>query len=150
MLSVGRPEARRFGPLYDDFAARVRTFGVEIESRWVAEVRAGGRYSDAHVREREAASLRGALPPRRHAIAVTPEGTPATTEQFAKRLTGWSTPVAVFLIGGPLGLDPAFVAEAEATLSLSKMTFPHDLARVMLAEQIYRAVTLLRRVPYHK
>lgn len=150
MLSVGRPEARRFGPLYDDFAARVRAFGIEIESRWVAEVRSGGRYSDAHVREREAAALRGALPPRRHAIAVTPDGTPATTEQFAKRLTTWSTPVAAFLIGGPLGLGPALVAEAEATLSLSKMTFPHELARVMLAEQIYRAATLLRRVPYHK
>ena len=55
-----------------------------------------------------------------------------------------------FVLGGPLGLEPAFRKTADGTLSLSPMTLPHELARVVLAEQIYRAVTILRGVPYHK
>jgi len=69
---------------------------------------------------------------------------------FSHRLESWSEPLAAFVLGGPLGLDPAFPKPNDVTLSLSPMTLPHELARVVLAEQIYRAVTLLRGVPYHK
>jgi 23S rRNA (pseudouridine1915-N3)-methyltransferase len=73
-----------------------------------------------------------------------------TTEAFARRLQSWSVPAAAFVVGGPLGLDREFVQAANAAVSLSAMTLPHELARVVLAEQIYRAVTILRGVPYHK
>ena len=150
MLAVGRPERGRFGPMFDDYAERVRRFGVAFDARWVPEVRPDGRYSDAHVREREARALLEALPERCHVIALSPDGGPLTTDAFTRRLEHWSQPLAVFVLGGPLGLDPAFRRTADAALSLSPMTLPHELARVMLAEQIYRAVTILRGVPYHK
>ena len=150
VLAVGRPDRERFGPLFDDYAERIRRFGLAFEARWVPEVRPGGRFSDAHVREREARTLQEALPERCHVIALSPDGRSLTTESFTRRLEQWSQPLAAFVVGGPLGLDPAFRKTAGIVLSLSPMTFPHELARVMLAEQIYRAVTILRGVPYHK
>lgn len=54
------------------------------------------------------------------------------------------------VIGGPLGISPNLLKEANTTLSLSKMTFPHDLARLMILEQLYRAFTILKGEPYHK
>jgi 23S rRNA (pseudouridine1915-N3)-methyltransferase len=150
VLAVGRPDRERFGPIFDDYAERIRRFGLSFEARWVPEVRPGGRFSDPHVREREARALRDALPERCNVIALSPEGTSFTTDAFTRRLESWSSPLAAFVLGGPLGLDPAFRKPTEATLSLSVMTLPHELARLVLAEQIYRAVTLLRGVPYHK
>ena len=150
MLAVGRPERARFGPIFDDYAERVRRFGVPFDARWVPQVRAGGRFSDAHVREREARTLREALPERCRVVALSPEGRSIPTDAFADRLRNWSEPLVAFVLGGPLGLDPAFRKTADATLSLSPMTLPHELARVVLAEQIYRAVTILHGVPYHK
>lgn len=57
---------------------------------------------------------------------------------------------AWMVIGGPSGLSPKLIERAYAVLSLSRMTFPHDLARLMIAEQLYRAFTILRNEPYHK
>ena len=150
VLAVGRPERVRFGPLFDQYAERIRRFGLAFDARWVPEVRPDGRFSDAHVREREARNLREALPERCSVIALSPEGRSMSTEAFTRRFERWSQPVAAFVIGGPLGLDPAFRKTADAVLSLSPMTLPHELARLVLAEQIYRAVTILRGVPYHK
>jgi 23S rRNA (pseudouridine1915-N3)-methyltransferase len=150
VLAVGRPERGRFGPLFTDYAERIRRFGVGFEVRWVAEVASGGRFSDAHVREREARLLRAALPKRCTVIALSPSGRAFTSDAFSRRLELWSQPLGVFVLGGPLGLDPAFEQDADAALSLSPMTLPHELARVVLAEQLYRAITILRGAPYHK
>jgi 23S rRNA (pseudouridine1915-N3)-methyltransferase len=136
--------------MFDDYAERVRRFGLTFESRFVPEVRPGGRFSDAHVREREARNLRAALPERCNVIALSPEGRAMTTDVFTRRLERWAQPLAAFVIGGPLGLDSAFRKTADTVLSLSPMTLPHELARVVIVEQIYRAVTILRGVPYHK
>jgi 23S rRNA (pseudouridine1915-N3)-methyltransferase len=150
VLAVGRPERGRFGPIFDDYAERIRRFGVTVDARFVPEVSPGGRFTDSHVREREARMLHDALPERCNVIALSPDGTPLTTESFTRRLETWSRPLAAFVVGGPLGLDPAFRQTADAAVSLSPMTLPHEMARVVLVEQLYRALTLLRGVPYHK
>lgn len=150
VLSVGRPERAAFGPIFDGYAGRVRKLGVEFEAKCVPEVRAGGRFSDAHVREREGRSIAAAVPERSFTIVLTPEGAMLDSGAFAKRLETWARRSACFVVGGPLGLDPALVDRADARLSLTPMTLPHELARVVLAEQIYRAVTILKRIPYHK
>jgi 23S rRNA (pseudouridine1915-N3)-methyltransferase len=150
VLSVGRPDRNPFGAIAEDYASRIRRFGVGFEARFVPEVEPGGRYADDHVREREARALSEALPKRARVIALDPAGVALSSEAFASRLEGWSSPLAVFVVGGPLGLDPAFRAKADATVSLSAMTLPHDLARLVAFEQIYRGLTILRGVPYHK
>ena len=150
MIAVGRPDRGACGRLFDDYAGRIRKLGVPFDARFVPDVKPGGRFSDAHVMEREARALREALPERCHVIALSPAGRTMTTEGFAKGFERWSHPLAAFVLGGPLGLDPAFIEAADGCWSLSALTMPHELARVVVAEQIYRAVTLQRGVPYHK
>lgn len=90
----------------------------------------------------------------RHATArkvfLDPAGRPLDSEAFAQLVGAAETGARdiVFLVGGADGLPPEWRAKADMLLSLSAMTFPHELARAMLAEQIYRAVTILRGHPY--
>ena len=150
VLSVGRPRDDAASALHDRYATRIRKFGVGYEARHVPEVKAGGAYTDDHVKEREAILLGETLDNGGHVVALDPLGKLMTTEQLAGRLESWATPRVTFAIGGPLGLDPAFVRRAKFTWALSPLTFPHELARVLVAEQLYRALTILRHVPYHK
>ena len=150
VLSVGRPDRAVYGPLFEDYARRIRRFGIALDARYVREVKSGGRYTDAHVMEREASALLDALPRRGTVIALTPEGESLDSPALARRLREWSRPAAAFVVGGPLGLAPSLRERADHRLSLSAMTLPHELARVVLIEQIFRAATILRRVPYHK
>ncbi|HEX4824843.1 MAG TPA: 23S rRNA (pseudouridine(1915)-N(3))-methyltransferase RlmH [Candidatus Polarisedimenticolaceae bacterium] len=150
VLSVGQPPRGPAAELVEDYVSRIRRFGISLDLRFVKEVRPSGRFTDAHRREREARALTEALAEDANRIALAPGPATTTSEQLARKLERWASPLAAFVIGGPTGLDPAFVRASEATLSLSAMTLPHELARVVLVEQLYRAVTILRHVPYHK
>ena len=149
-LVVGKPRDAAAIALHDRFAARVRRLGVTYEAAWVREVRPGGRFSDLHVREREARLLEAALDDRGVLVALDVRGRTLTSEQVSRRLAGWTRREASFVVGGPLGLDHSILDRADWVWSLSPLTLPHELARVILAEQIYRALTLLRGLPYHK
>lgn len=149
LLSVGKPSDRALQSLHERYAERIRKFGVDYVATWVPKTEPGGRFSDDHVREREAQALLQALGPRGTVIAMDPSGRLWTSVQVAERLERWVSPVT-FLVGGPLGHHPSVMARAQDAWSLSPLTFPHELVRLLLAEQIYRALTLLRRVPYHK
>lgn len=92
--------------------------------------------------------------PARHVSAkrvfLDPAGKSMDSARFASLLEGWEKEArdVVFLVGGAEGLPPAWKDKADLLLSLSAMTFPHELARAMLAEQIYRALATLRGHPY--
>jgi len=150
LLSVGKPKDVEAGRLHDRYAERVRQLGVPWDCRWVPEERLGSKYSDAHVRQREARSLLATLDARDRVIALHPAGTLRDTEQLARELPGWCRPRGVFVIGGPTGLHDDVLERSHLVWSLSPLTFPHELARVVLAEQLYRALSLQRGLPYHK
>ena len=102
---------------------------------------------------KEAAAIRAKLPPRARVVALCIEGQLLSSEELAKRLRAWEIGPSnqlCFLIGGSYGLDEGLKAEAHVRLSMSPMTFPHHLARVMLLEQIYRAFQINGGSPYHK
>ena len=102
---------------------------------------------------KEAQAIRAKLPPSASVIALCVEGKERSSEDFAKLLSTWEHSSAkhlVFVIGGSYGLDPALKAEAWVRLSMSPMTFPHHLARVMLLEQLYRAFKIQEGSSYHK
>lgn len=87
-----------------------------------------------------------------HTIALDMSGDHWSTETLAARLASWShgTSHCQFVAGGPDGLDRSIVAEADDVFALSHLTFPHSLVRVLLAEQIYRALMINAGHPYHK
>jgi len=150
VLSVGKPRDQAAAALHDLYASRIARFGVGYEARWVPEVRATGRYSDDHVREREGEALRAACPSAGAVVALDRSGKLLSSAELSGMLERWASPAATFLIGGPLGLHRKVLEAADRIWSLSPLTFPHELARVLVAEQLYRAITILRGVPYHK
>lgn len=100
----------------------------------------------------EAERLRAARPPGARLVALDERGQALTTAALAKQLERWRGDGRdiVFAIGGADGLDAGLLKEADLVLSLSALTLPHALARVVLAEQLYRAWTILQNHPYHR
>ena len=102
---------------------------------------------------KEADAIRAKLPPSASLIALCVEGRMHSSEELAHLMADWANrgeKHLVFLIGGSFGLHPSIKAKAAAQLSMSPMTFPHHLARVMLLEQIYRAYQINAGTKYHK
>ena len=100
----------------------------------------------------EAKALRSALPDG-IIVALDEHGRTMASEPFASQLARWrddGRPAASFVIGGADGLDRNLVARADLVLSFSPLTWPHQLVRIMLAEQLYRATTILSGHPYHR
>jgi len=107
----------------------------------------------ADVRGSEAERLRGSVSPGSEVVALTRGGDAWSSERLAAYLDERSIRGAgdvAFVIGGAFGLDEPLILAARHRLSLSAMTLPHDLARLVLAEQLYRAGTIVRGEPYHK
>lgn len=103
-------------------------------------------------RREEAQALRAVAPAGARLVALDERGSAWTTRDLADQLGRWQGDGrdVVLLVGGPDGLDPALRAQAEQCWSLSALTLPHPLVRVVVAEQLYRAHTLLAGHPYHR
>lgn len=116
-----------------------------------AEPRTSGKPVEA-LMAAEAERLRAALPTRCRRVALDERGGDLSTKALADRLAAWSRDGndVAFLVGGPDGLDATLKSEAQESLRLSSLTLPHGLVRVMLAEAIYRASSLLKGHPYHR
>ena len=103
------------------------------------------------IKSREGDRLRAQIPPKAHVVALDPGGREFTTEEFAAWLAKREEdgrPLA-FLVGGHLGLDEATKSRAQEKLALSRLTLTHELTRLVLLEQLYRAKTMLLGHPYH-
>lgn len=112
-----------------------------------------GKEGDWHRQvEAEGAEMNAAIPQGAHVVALDREGQQWSTEELAKHLAKWLEQGRdlALLIGGPEGLAPICLERASFRWSLSRLTFPHPLVRVIVAEQLYRAWCLLRGHPYHR
>ena len=108
--------------------------------------------SSASRKADEAKALRAALP-EGLIVALDERGKSMGSEPLAQQIGRWrdgGRPAVSFIIGGADGLDPDFVAAADLVLSFSPLTWPHQLVRIMLAEQLYRTTTILAGHPYHR
>ncbi|MBM4286489.1 MAG: 23S rRNA (pseudouridine(1915)-N(3))-methyltransferase RlmH [Deltaproteobacteria bacterium] len=124
---------------------------AKLTLKTVREEREGKNLSAEVVKQREGERLRAALPPRAWVAALDPGGRQMTSEEFAAWLTTReeaAQPLA-FLIGGHLGLDRATLARADERLALSRLTLTHELTRLVLLEQLYRAGAIRSGHPYH-
>ncbi len=136
---------------FDRFDKLGRGIGLgPIDKVELAESRA--RNSGAR-RDEEAVALVGRVPQRAQTVALDATGEQLTSEEFAALIARWrdeGVPYLAFVIGGPDGLGAGVTNGADLSLSLGRMTLPHGLARVVLAEQLYRAATILAGHPYHR
>ncbi|MAI96801.1 MAG: 50S rRNA methyltransferase [Synechococcus sp. MED650] len=100
--------------------------------------------------EKEADAIRAALRPDESLVALMEEGKTQASIPFARTLEQFGNERLAFVIGGADGLTDALKAQARWSLSLSPMTFPHEMARLMLVEQLFRAQAILQGSPYHR
>ena len=144
---IGRAAHGPERDLYEHYAGRIRW---PLALRELEEKR---KLPAAQMILREGALLLGAVPAKSVLVALDRRGKVLDSEGFAGRLAGWrdnSMSDVAFLIGGADGHGEALLKKAALVLSFGPMTWPHLLARVMLAEQIYRAQQLLAGHPYHR
>jgi len=153
VLAVGHKMPAWVSAGFEDYARRMpREMPVEL-----VEIRPQPRGSAsagqvARLLKAEGERLRAAIPAGAVCVALDEHGEAVSTEGLGRRLESWRQQGAdvAFLIGGADGLDPDLKRSARLMLSLSAMTLPHQLVRVILAEQLYRAASLLHNHPYHR
>ena len=151
VIAVGTRMPAWVDQAVDDFSRRMP---AELRIDWKpvkAEPRAAGG-SAAQWKSREAQRIQDALPPGARMVLLDERGADLDSTRLAARLSAWQRdgqPVAI-VIGGPDGVDDAVRAQAAETLRLSSLTLPHALARVVLAEQLYRAWSINAGHPYHR
>jgi len=154
IAAVGRlkrgPERDIAERLLSRATAAGRKAGLTFASRECPESRAG---SVRTRKDQEAATLVAMLPEKAVVVALDESGKTIDSRRFAAKIAEWrdcGVADTVFVIGGPDGLGGALLKRSEFKLALGAMTWPHQLVRIMLAEQLYRAVTILLGHPYHR
>ena len=151
IVAVGKPRAQNIAAAIQDYETRAARYWP-LEFREVREEAARNATPEL-VREREGERLLAAAGANALIVACDADGEARTSAELAAWMHAEreraSRDVA-FLIGGAYGLSPAVRKSAGQRLSMSRFTFPHELARLMLAEQLYRAGTIVRGEPYHK
>ena len=100
--------------------------------------------------EKEADAIQASLQSNEHLVALMEQAPPISSVAFAQRLEQFGMERLAFVVGGADGLSDALKRKAHWQLSLSSMTFPHEMARLMLVEQLFRAQTILQGSPYHR
>lgn len=155
VLCVGKLKEKHFAAACAEYAKRLGGFCkltiTELPEQRLPEDPAPAQINAALAKEAEA--IQAKLPKGGKVVALCVEGDLLSSPQLAKRLDGWMVDGAsqlTFVIGGSFGLHPAVKAQAHLRLSMSPMTFPHHLARVMVLEQLYRAFQITAGTRYHK
>ena len=149
LLGIGPPKDKLASALADQYVRRLKPYG-RYEETWLPKGRGS---TPEELRHAESEALRKALPDGFRRVVLDERGELLTSPQLAASLEAQALqgqPRFAFLIGGAHGHDPQLREDAHQVLALSRLTLPHALARVLLIEQLYRAMTLLRGEPYHK
>lgn len=151
LIAVGRPSHPALRRAIEEYEERAsRYFHVEVVEIPAAGV--SGR-SNEEVRAREGEEILRRIPSGVTSFALTRRGKTMTSRSLARavdRAATYASEGLAFLVGGAHGLSSRVLEEADHPLSLSTFTLPHELARLVLVEQLYRAGTILRGEPYHK
>ncbi len=146
---IGKTKDRRCAGLIEDYLERIRRF-APVE---VSEIREPGGDDPEEVIRREAIRLRAAIENDDLIVILDEKGAAMTSTElsdFIDRQQKRGTKRVALVIGGFAGIDEKLKGQADQLLSLSRLTLTHEMARVVLSEQIYRAYTILAGFPYHK
>ena len=146
---TGKTRDARLRALSEDYLERLSHF-ARCE---VSELRESKGSSGNAGIERDSKRISDALHQGSVIVALDPKGVEWSSEQLAEQVQRWNnegTREVCFIIGGPMGISKELSAAADKHWSLSRLTFTHELARVLLLEQLYRAYTIIRGLPYQK
>jgi 23S rRNA (pseudouridine1915-N3)-methyltransferase len=149
LLAIGKDRSGLYAPAVAEYAQRLGRY-VKFELVELSEARKHA--GTPRAREEEGEALLSRLEAREHVVALDERGKEYTSVELARRVEAWlggGRDVAL-VIGGSDGLSEAVLARAGEKLALSRFTLAHRLARLVLVEQLYRAMTILRGEPYHK
>ena len=152
VLAVGDRQPAWVNLAFDDYAARLpRVWKFRLDT--IATARRGKKTAPpGQAISQECQNLLASIHKDEQAILLDERGSTVNSKQLVKKLDGWQRDGrnVCLLIGGPDGVTDAVRQRADTTLSLSALTLPHGLVRVLLAEQLYRAATLQTGHPYHR
>ena len=151
LLVIGKTTDPHVQALIDDYSKRLAHY-VPFSLDVIPELRNTKALTPEQQKTQEAELVRKQLQPGDHLILLDEHGAERRSVEFAcwleKRMAAGARRL-VFVVGGPYGFDPSIHALAKEEISLSQMTFSHQLIRVLFVEQLYRAHTILRGEPYH-
>ena len=155
VIAVGKLREKPYRMMADEYLKRLSRYGKveEIELNDLPEPAASSAAIEEQIKQKEGEAILQKVKPGDRVIAMTIPGKQYSSPELAEhletlRLQGISR--TVFVIGGSLGLGKNVLDRADEEMSMSRMTFPHQLARVMLLEQIYRAAKISAGEKYHK
>ena len=150
IVAVGRVRDPNMRAMCEEYASRSRRY-IKLELHEVFDRTRTSKQREQILRD-EGAALLKAVPDHARVVALSRDGDRCDSGTLATRLREWqhSGRDLAFVIGGAHGLDQAVRKRSDVVLRLSDMTFPHEMARLMLLEQLYRGNTILRGEPYHK
>jgi 23S rRNA (pseudouridine1915-N3)-methyltransferase len=155
IITVGKLKEKYLINGINEYIKRMGPY-AKVEIIEVPDEKAPEQLSDAEmlqVKDKEGERILAKIPQDAYVIALAIEGEMWSSEKLAKELDKLATygrSKVAFIIGGSLGLSAAVMQRKDAALSFSKMTFPHQLMRLILVEQVYRAFRINRGEPYHK
>ncbi|MFD0674439.1 23S rRNA (pseudouridine(1915)-N(3))-methyltransferase RlmH [Cohnella sp. GCM10027633] len=155
IVCVGKLKEKYWADGVAEYAKRIGAY-ARLDIRELADEKTPDSMSAAEedqVRAREGDRILAALRDGTHVVALAVEGETWTSEQlagFMERTAVYGGGSVSFVIGGSLGLSPAVLTRADKKLSFGRMTYPHQMMRVMLLEQVYRGFKIWRGEPYHK
>ncbi len=150
LILVGKTVDKHLKALLDEYAARIPHY-MPFDIRVIPELKNTKSMSEAQQKEREGELILKSLQPSDTVILMDEHGKEYRSIEFASWMQHCQSIARklVFVIGGPYGFSDAVYARANGKISLSKMTFSHQMVRVIFAEQIYRACTIIKGEPYH-
>ncbi len=153
IICVGKTKEQYVSQALDEYLQRVRRY-TNTEYIEIKAARRGKKYSDLEVKKRESERIRKAITSQEFVVALDEKGDQYSSVEFSEFIARCQVrgdiKILTFITGGATGFTEAFLSEADIVFSLSKMTFPHQLCRLILAEQLYRAYTIIAGEMYHK
>ena len=151
LLAVGTRMPGWVATAFEEYARRMPR-ECSIELREIPPAHRGKNGNADRYKADEAQRILSVLPRGAHLVVLDERGKSWTTKQLSRQLDDWmhSGHDLALVVGGPDGLDPSLMQQAQQKWSISPLTLPHPMVRVLLAEQLYRAMTILQGHPYHR
>lgn len=151
LLAVGKTSAKYLCDGIAEYCKRTSRY-IPFEMKCVSDAKNTRNINETQQKQKEGSLILASIAPQDYVVLLDEHGREFTSREFAAYIERKMQTVAkqlVFIIGGPYGFSPEVTARANDKISLSKMTFSHEMVRLFFTEQLYRAMTIINNEPYH-